>query len=270
MVVVGGVLVLLVVVLAVSLSVGREADPTAVAARSAGGLTQAEKDESRMGGPHVPFQSELPDQRNAKGKAAATGLLPEYYVFSNKNAENRYGGARVWVKLVATDSISEESIRSLLVHTYDEVRQAKLFTDHAAATHITIMIYDSVEQAKCGLYTLGSAWMGPANEEPMYHVDTEAIKRLDEPPVTRFGLSEAQRKLIFQQLVRYHDKAYDVAEARFPTAGMSVEDTDRQIDLIEELIAEYKEEAKRNLNLTEEQYKSIWREGYMRDWPILD
>jgi len=83
-------------------------------------------------------------------------------------------------------------------------------------------------------------------------------------PKGEFGLSESQRRKIFQEYVKVEDRA-SIEEANINKDNYSPEECYRTLHSLEE---KYKNEIAKKYSITREQLEKIAMEGTNKKWPI--
>lgn len=93
---------------------------------------------------------------------------------------------------------------------------------------------------------------------------------------TEAGLSEAQRKAIYYEATELEYKAILESEARYPlpkpsdpgyTQETFLEQSDRQLDVLDKLLKQYFESLADRNGLTFQQVRDIHAEGLVKGWP---
>lgn len=106
----------------------------------------------------------------------------------------------------------------------------------------------------------------------------DLLATVNDPPSERLGLTEAERQMIFRDIVRMEDRAYRDAKAAYPVP-LSEDDRnytetgesrqyDKKTEYALELMEKYKAELAESLGLTREQLRSIGNEGTKNWWEL--
>jgi len=166
--------------------------------------------------------------------------------------------------LVLNGPASRKEIEHFIRHEYKSISKKSGFAHAEHPTHIGIYLFDTEKKAKAGQ----SLWLGmlwsPDTSKPMPDIEVNQIrlKNAWSKAEDRFGLSEAQRKKVFEELVPAEDRANKEAERRFPT------DFKKQATYSQELEAKYTAEVAEKYKLTEEQLSKISVEAFEKGWPL--
>lgn len=191
-----------------------------------------------------------------------TIVLPDYVIVK----EDKYDApvkTQVEQHILVTGEINEENLKDLLRQQFDSIMQRRGFKHHDAPTNVYIYTYDTKERAEAeqGLW-LAMLQMSPLdNGEPEITIKREQIARIGQEPEEKFGLSEAQRKEIYKEIIEAERRATDEAIVREPT------DINKQVKLQQELTEKYKDELANKYSLNEDQLISIGNEGITNQWP---
>lgn len=97
--------------------------------------------------------------------------------------------------------------------------------------------------------------------------DNESASPAAETVANEQGLSEAQKQDIYRALLSAEGRAQAEAGKRAPIIADDPASIDKNITLVQELIAEYHAEVRQLYNITEDQQWSIAAEGASNQWP---
>jgi len=115
-----------------------------------------------------------------------------------------------------------------------------------------------------------------ANNENTQLTNTEVTNtgasNVNQQSEEKFGLSEAQRRAYYKELVAVEDRANDEAEEMYPIDIMdpaySPDNIELYIDYSGELMDEYKADLRDEYGITEDIEDKIIAEAFEEDWPL--
>lgn len=195
--------------------------------------------------------------------AVEKDALPEYKIVDEKVYDSPVK-TQIEQHIVVYNRITEKNLKALLRYQHNAISQRTGFEYHKKPTNIYIYVYESDEKAKVGQ----GLWLAMSemnilkygDSKPRVTIRTEQINNLGEKPQEKFGLTESERKEIFQELVRIEKKATEESMKRFPS------DINKQIDLERKLQERYREELAEKYSLNRDQLQSIMAEGVRKRW----
>ena len=170
----------------------------------------------------------------------------------------------------------------------------KLTTEDGDIDEISLMLYSDKELSG-GAYDIGSATWAPmgelghvtpriaqSNDRSSYSLAIDIRDDLKEyleqrgKEETNFGMTEAERRIFFKEIVAAEDRAHEEAEQRFPTnmnnpkwnKATAKDDLMKNVDLSRQLADKYRAAVRAKYNLTLEQQREISSEAHREEWPL--
>lgn len=178
-------------------------------------------------------------------------VMPQYIVLKEDIIEDVFGGVLIKTQaelsIIVSGEISENGLRALLNELYPQMQQRRGSEYQKNPTHIVIYAYTSEEHAESGM----GQWIAMLfkkigdSGEPEIRFNEYQMAQIGANPEEKFGLSEAQRKQIWSEIVK--------AEDRTTTGKLSEKD---------------KTDLAKKFGLTLEQLDEIRIEGLTKDWPF--
>jgi hypothetical protein len=166
--------------------------------------------------------------------------------------------------LVLNGPASKTEIEQIIRQEYKSISKKSGFKHAEHPTHIGVYLFETEEKAKAGQgLWLGMLW-SPDTSKPMPDIKVHQVrlKNAWSKAEERFGLSEVQRKKVFEELVLAEDRANKESERRFPT------DFKKQAAYSQELNTKYTAKIAEKYKLTEEQLLKISVEAFEKGWPL--
>lgn len=151
-----------------------------------------------------------------------------------------------------------------LLLRYQATLERSGFHYHNPATNIYIYIYGTEEQARAhqGLW-VGMIAKGPLDKgAPTPAIDEVRLAALSSTPEERFGLSEDERKAVFQAIAAAEQRGRNEAMEQVPNTAVM-----EQIKRERQLQAKYKGAVASQYGVTDSQLTGIMIEGIKKGWP---
>jgi hypothetical protein len=193
-----------------------------------------------------------------------------FTLVKDESSENeRRAIARLHV--VIHGAITEEGVRDLLDQLYESAMNRKDFRYHDGPTGVTIYVYQSEShfESEMGQW-VGMLTKGKNDSNPSVTIRNDLIASIDGGPrKDRFGLSELQRREVWNQIIAAEDRATREANERFPIERTSsVQQANERLDHVKTLIEKYRHDVASKNGLTEEQLNAISTEAVQGNWPF--
>jgi len=159
---------------------------------------------------------------------------------------------------------TKAELETEIMNRYRAALARRGFRYHNPATNIFIYVYGTREQARAGQ----GLWIGMIGkgfgdkQEPRVTISQDRLVALTQKPEERFGLSEAIRKLVYQDIASAEDRGTREAMARVPDSRIM-----EQVKLENQLQGKYKGEIAREHKLSDDQMDKIVIEGVTKGWP---
>jgi hypothetical protein len=189
--------------------------------------------------------------------------LPEYTLFKDKSYEDAGTFKVIWEILVSPD-ISKESLSYLLNELYRKaLAEASGINDRPVV--IDIKAYTSEEHATSG----AAQWIGwivknGVDSQPTISFYEELFNTQNQTQGIKFGLTEAERKQTWQDIVRAEVRAEEEALQQYP----NMQPFDEFKKLEDEISLRNKSELAQEKGLSLEQLEEIRIEGLTKNWPF--
>jgi len=204
-------------------------------------------------------------------------VLPEYSILD----EELYDApvkTQVVLNLLVSGEISELGLNTLLNQLYSSISVRGGFKYHDSPTNIYIYAYTSKERAESGM----GLWIAMLQKnyddvKPTISINERQIAQLNAEPEQKFGLSEAERQQIWNEIIEAEDKASQEALQEFPdldpldpnySQELFMEQLEKQIELQRTLDEKYRDELADKYGVTLDQLDEIIVEGLTKDWPL--
>lgn len=164
---------------------------------------------------------------------------------------------QVSIDLLVGEGRSEADLRLILDQVYTEAWARKGFSFHPTPTHLLIRAYPTKEHAEAGM----AQWLAQLSRigvagEPQFELAIAAAS-IAEVPADTSGLSEAQRKAIWVEVVQAEDRAMKETK-NLPSP--------QRWDKNDELAAKYRAAVLKKHGLSKEQFFVIQSEGLAKNW----
>lgn len=130
----------------------------------------------------------------------------------------------VVLHVIFTDNVSHQSLNQLLDSLYDTESRSSGFKHRNHPSHLSIYIYSSQEHAASGM----AQWIAMLSksgdqDEIRKDFNSNAITNLSNAAEDMFGLSEVERKVIWQKIVLAERRARQDADEYYPIDPSSSE-----------------------------------------------
>lgn len=195
--------------------------------------------------------------------------IPAYRVVSDRIEYDNALRSQIETSVFIEEHVTEDNLRSLLEHLYALAKARGPFQYRERPNYVFVYVHARQGQ---DWIAMGS---GTATSKFKVQIRHELLATVNDPPVVRFGLTEAERQMIFRDIVRVEDRAYYEAEQLYPfpmpkndpayTETGEKQQLQRQSDYARELIKQYRAELAESLGLTIDQLEAIGNEG-ARNW----
>jgi hypothetical protein len=185
---------------------------------------------------------------------------------------------QVSISLLVTPTIRRDDLVAALEDVYKRTADETGFKYHHVPSHIFIYAYPSREHAASGM----GQWLGMVErvgDQDAAHL-TVADDRLASnllPREVKFGITEEDRRSIFQEIVRSEDRAASEAELRCPSpdplkpgysSAAVLRALHKEQNMKEHLESLYKQRLTARYHLSRNQLAEISGEGMKKNWPI--
>jgi len=204
-------------------------------------------------------------------------VMPNYSVL-DEDVYDAPVKTQVALNILVSGEISEPGLEALLNQLYSSIATRGGFKYHDSPTNIYIYMFTSKERAESGMgQWIAMLQKSYADVEPTISINERQIAQLGAKPEQKFGLSEAERQQIWNEIVKSEDRARREAEQEFPdldpldpnySQSLFVEQLEKQIELQRILDEKYKNELAEKYGLTRDQLVEIAGEGLTKDWPF--
>lgn len=157
---------------------------------------------------------------------------------------------------------SEDALENLIDLLHLRARSRRGFEHHNPATNIYVYVYANRTIAMDK--QRGADWLGMSSKDYDDNVNrisirSERLAKLQGGAKNRHGLSEAQRKQIFNEVLKSEEQAMDEATGMFPESDQLME----RGEMWDELRYKYRNEIIRKHGITEDQMTKISVEGIL-------
>jgi len=171
--------------------------------------------------------------------------------------------------IIEDKELNVQKIKDLLNHLYDKTIKRSGFKYHNNPTNIYIYVYTSKEKAESGM----GQWVGMISKsyddnKPKINIKEKQVNTLTEEPNNRWGLTQEQRKEIWDKIIRLEDKAQKEADKKYPLdkPGITQDDVRKNTDLMRELKKKYENELAKECGVKRTVIDSIGLEGLKKNW----
>lgn len=181
---------------------------------------------------------------------------------------------QVAVSIVLEGRVTEISLRNLLQAEYDRVQALTGFRFHPQPTAIFTWAYPSEAHHQGG----AGQWAGMvqrshsdfmAGRAPEFTIKTSMLNALQEPEITRFGLPESMRRVIFLDHCRVTNRARLEADAAHPIGAQNtLESVGLNQDFKRARLKAWNALLATQHGITPEQLDQLIVEGLTAHWPI--
>lgn len=188
------------------------------------------------------------------------------YTLYHDNSTSDYGSFKVmWDIIITSEEITKPLLENLMNNLFEEAYQLLPGKNDDRNQLIFIYIYASKEHADSGM----GQWIGMVSKyadssKPSLMFDELQINALSETPEITLGLSELERKEIWNKIIHAEDRAFAEAEKVYP----DTEPYEDYSDLAMELIDKYMAELAWETGLSLEELDEIGLEGMVKNWPF--
>lgn len=189
--------------------------------------------------------------------------LLDYSIYKD-NSTSDYGSFKVmWDIIINSEEITKPLLENLMNNLFEEAYQLLPGKNDDRTQLIFIYLYASKEHAMSGM----GQWIGMVSKyadssKPSLMFDELQLNALLETPEVSLGLSELERKQIWNEIIHAEDRAYAEAERIYPDLD------DPFFDYLDELTLKYMTELSIETGLTLEQLEDIGYEGMLKNWPF--
>lgn len=226
---------------------------------------------------------EIANEEDISIKALGEKKLSDYSI---QELENLPLNFRMKYQIIVSSDITLEELKSTLAQVIKEKS-----TENSDIDEIVVQSWESEESLKGRNPIIGYAewcpygnWAGMTPEiardnvrdsyKITYHIDKKALEAIKESKEeTLFGLSEAKRKEIFEELVKCEDEG-DRKAMRYYFPGCEscpefiVTDVNKYADKSTTLINDCKQKVRNEYNITEDVALKILVEALEERWPM--
>jgi len=160
---------------------------------------------------------------------------------------------QVTLKILVSGEISKPGLEVLLNKIYSSIKERKGFKYHNSPTNIYIYAFTSKERAESDMGQWIAMLQSDSDVKPVISTNEWQITQIGVKPDKKLGLSEAKRKLIWNEIVKAEDRAYDDAQQKYPlpeasnpsySPTVAREQLRKQAELKETLTGKYKNTGK--------------------------
>ena len=214
--------------------------------------------------PVVSYQPSDPAKADAQARPVGKRPEPEtqadipaYRVVSDRFEYDNPLRSQSEISVFIEEHVTEDNLRSLLDHLYAVAKARGPFQYRERPNYVFVYVHARE----------GQEWIAMGSEtaasEFTVQIRHELLATVNDPPAPRFGLTEAERQMIFRDIVRVEDRAHYEAEQLYPfpmpendpayTETGEKQQLQRQQDYARELIRQYRAELAESLGLTIDQ-----------------
>ena len=163
--------------------------------------------------------------------------------------------------IVATLPTNQGQIESELLARFQTLKERTGFRHHRHPTNIYLYIYETEEQARAGqgLWLAMLSYRTP--REPSVQISQARIDALGNPPEARLGMTEANRRSLWREMVQLEERAESEARRRIPDTRI-LEQGELQVRLAEQ----YRDELATAHGLSRDDLTSIMVEAFNEGW----
>lgn len=263
------------------------------------GVLSNENASAPKGGPSSAYHGNRTVAASASGTSYQSEDVVPYHIVKSENGTHRafsagtslsqYSLAELrrlpWDKKMIYSVVLTPTIRRSQVRPTVERIITDLTERNPDLDEIGLRLYTSKDAFDNGPYDIGMAVWAPngqmggvtpeiarSNDRTTYKISVRVREDLDQYVHMRsqhskkFGLTEEERKKIFEAEVAAEERAYEEADARIPaTDGPS---NDRNVKLSQELMAKYERGVRRKYGISEKVFSAISSEGEEKNWPM--
>lgn len=225
------------------------------------GCSEPPSPPSAKSGSAIQSSSEAPLSQEQQSEESPSGVS---YAVQEETVYDKPIKTQIEQHLVVSGIPTPAQLEAELLRRYQAALARSGFSYHNPATNIYIYVYGSEEQARVrqGLW-IGMISKGPLDKgDPKPVIDDGRLSALSSSPRNRFGLSEDERKAVFQAIGAAERRGTDEAMAQVPDTEIM-----KQIKLERELKAKYKHDVAREYGITYSQLTEIGLEGVEKGWP---
>ena len=222
--------------------------------------------------PNKLMETTLPAPEQARPPAPTDfrQTIPAFRTITDTIAYDNPRRSQVEIAVFMEERATEESIRLLLNHLYGLAKKAGPFKYREHPNYILVRIH-----ARKGQEWIAMGFQSAVSEFDI-QISNELLKTVNDPSVVKFGFAEAERQMIFRDIVRIEDRAHYEAEQMYPfpmpkndpsyTETGEKNQFTKQVDYATELMKQYRIELAESLDLTMEQLEEIGNEGVKNWW----
>jgi len=212
----------------------------------------------------------MPARPADKAAPAPSAPLALTFEVLDVEIEDKPHKAGVYDKVLITavpNDINKDSLKELLLYIHEKTMARKGWKHHKATTISTTWAYLTREHVPNAQW-VAMISQGPGDIEARLSYNEGQLKNLTKPPETKGGLSEQERKEIFQASFLAARNARLDAEKKYPSSSMNnMKTTEKFVALQNKLEKKYKGKVAQKYKLTRKQLEDIVLEGLMKSWP---
>ncbi len=164
--------------------------------------------------------------------------------------------------ILIKSNISKDGLEILLHNQFEMLMKRSGFKYRKNPTNIYIFVYNDKEKAivEQGLWLAMLEFIKNYNDKPVISIREEQIALLRKKPEEKFGLTEAQRKEIFKEIIKTERRSIKEAEKLYPS------NLKKQVVKADELNEKFQNMLAKKYNLSSEHLDSIGMEGIKNLW----
>lgn len=190
------------------------------------------------------------------------------YILFAREVIDKPAKTQVLLRIIVPLNISKAELEALLTKVYQEQLGTTGFKYHRTPTHVAIYAFSNREYAAEEPGWVGMLLRMGEGQTPSIDVREELLVALRKPPETKFGLSEVERRRIWEEVVKSEDQAERQAEKRHPVPPIWTPGYDlkalapilrKRDEMSDSLTLRYRAEILRKYRLTNEQWLEIRR-----------
>lgn len=186
--------------------------------------------------------------------------LLSYTLYQDNSTADKESFKVNWDILINSQDITEESLTDLMEYLFQQAFEFLPGPTDSRTQLVFMYLYTSKEHADSGM----GQWIGMVSKyadssTPHYSIDELVLKSVNATPENKLGLSELERKEIWNELIHIEDRSFAEAERRYP---------DDYFDYAMELQDNYLLELAQSTGLTLAELDEIGLEGAVNNWPF--
>ncbi len=155
---------------------------------------------------------------------------PSSYQVVDEKLEYDSEKSRIAMRIIVSEKHSKESLTRLLQQLSASIHARIAFQTGAPLHHLVIWSYISKTHVHSKALWLANLQQ-EGDSEPAIHFNELQLQELRSPPEPRFGLSEEERKEVWQELKRLQAVATEQAAAQYPLDPSNFKEVEQRFHL---------------------------------------